>query len=172
METIKQHFIDWGAFYQTIVAIIFGLISVMLWLQDRKKSHLIVELQRQTKLLTQQLQHFINLDKPCLSVTGHKYWMDAFDTTIENSGSDIYSLSFNNVSDTGTFEIQILNKPEKLATKNSFSFRYKQIKDKNTLETDTLTFHFKDKYDRIYSQELVLMFRDNSINFLPSTIDT
>jgi hypothetical protein len=157
MYSIQQHFANWGALYQTFAAAVFGVISIILWYQDRKKSAVILELQSQTKLLAQQLQYFIEVSKPSLKVINNKYWLEAYDTQIENTGGDLFDLVYNTKSDNKIFELQFYNNPLSLASNNTFHIRYKQIIEKEKSLKDTLTFQYKDKHGKTYSQALSLV---------------
>ncbi len=65
---MKEYFQNWGSFYEVLAAFIFGIISIILWLQDRKKTKLIKELQNQTNILQSQFKILSNLDFPNLSI--------------------------------------------------------------------------------------------------------
>ena len=165
-----EYFQKWGNFYEVIVAIIFGIISVILWIQDRKKSTLIKELQRQTKISQTQLEILQTQDRPYLKVIKKDYQVGVglLALKIENIGSDLFNLAFNNnKSEQGFFEIIAQKYSENISRKNTFEIKINHILKKDELVNDFLRFKFNDKLGIIYEQILYLSSREENILFHP-----
>ena len=164
---MKQHFQDWGALYQIICSLIFGVITVVLWIQDRKKSKLIHELQKQSTLLFETLNLLKNQDQPCLAIKDRKPTIGWPIITIENVGSDLLNLNFNeNISENKEIKIFAKGHPLKLSRNNNFEIKIEQIR-LGSLKTDKLKFEFQDNFGRNYEQNLLLSSIIENITFEP-----
>jgi len=167
---MKEYFQDWGNFYQVVCTIIFGIITIVLWYQDRKKSKFIKELTMQSNLLLEQLNIIKNQDQPCLKVSdkGDQSAPGWPRITIENIGSDLLELSFNKKSsDNQVFQIEAINPPLEISRNNNFIMQFGSKDNGRNYRSDTLEFTFKDKNGNIFSQKLKLSLYPLDATFFP-----
>lgn len=168
LDSIACHFEKWGALYQTAVALIFGIISIMLWYQDKKKSIQILELQRHTELLQTQLNLFIDSDKPNLKVLFFKNAMAYYRISIQNSGSDLFNLSFIPVSLESSFTISNRNHFTSLGRENAIEIEIKYLEGKKS--EDFFEFNYYDRMGRHLMQKLYISVPQYTAYFYPSII--
>jgi hypothetical protein len=169
LNSIACHFEKWGALYQTAVAFIFGLISIILWYQDKKKSKQIFELQRHTELLQTQLNLFIDSDKPNLKVLFFNDEMAYYyRISIQNSGSDLFNLSFIPVSIESSFTISNRTQFTSLGRENAIEFEIKYLEGKKS--EDLFEFNYYDRMGRHLMQKLFISIPQYTAYFYPSMI--
>ena len=165
---MKEHFQTWGNFYQVVCSLIFGFISLFLWIQDRRKSKLIHELQKQSNILIEQLEINKNQDRPCLKVTNKKYDAEGWIVLgVENIGSDLYNLEFNKSSPGNLFKIESLNVPKDLSRNNFLDIRYKLHKYTEIFNSSIIKFCFSDKSKNNFEQILIISNKLENITFKP-----
>lgn len=163
---MKEHLKDWGNLYQILSTLVFGFITIILWIQDRKKSKLILELQKQSNVLISTLDILQNQDRPCLKIVDKKdfdFWPKL---RIENIGRDMYGLVYNPKSENENFEISPANQHSVLSRSNNFDVTL-QTKDRKTPKKDKIKFEFQDKLGNHFEQYLYLSTRVDEIAFEP-----
>ncbi len=164
---MKEYFQNWGSFYEVLAAFIFGIISIILWLQDRKKTKLIKELQNQTNILQKNFEELSLQNLPTLSIYNRKEFDKTHYFDIKNEGSHLYEMAFDLKSKEGIFKIVYLVERKDFAKKEMFQIRITQIKDITTTKTDLLVFRFKDRFGVDYTQSLHICSLQELTSFEP-----
>lgn len=170
LTQIKQHFQDWGNFYQVLVGIIFGIISVWLWFRDRNKSIQIKELADHTRYLSAQtdfLKELLNesIVPKLRTKPRENNFPNGFIFKIINEGGALHDLSFDKpMSNKVTLEITEI---KCISPGQELTIGYARNEGSNPVGMliDKVILTFKDRLNRNFQQKLV--FRDNETYFEP-----
>jgi len=162
---MKDFFINWGNLMQVIVAIIFGIISIILWYQDFKKTAMIKELQTQTYYLTNLVKMVMDLSRPSLLVRIVK----DREIEIENIGDDINDLYMYEFTEQKNYTIK--SKINSKISRNSiFRLRFEKVDVSSPVFDDELYFTYFDRLGKKYKQKLKFI-NDKNVIFEPHTIE-
>lgn len=155
MHCITNFFNFWAPTLQTIFALVFGLLSIILVIRDKKNREEIQELKNLTKIIKKQYDAFLKSNTPHLTIVGSSVdQLNHYKLLIDVEGGSLFNLEIGNSSDHEVFSILTKNENLHYSKGSRIALIYEKVSVR--MNEDTLSVKYLDEFGRSIIQKLYM----------------